>query len=86
MEFLRNRGAANHAAPFQNAHTQAGHAEIGRAGQPIVTSSDYDGIEIGHRDRTWYSRARQIEPCVVDLPDRKDQSELDRSFSGIASP
>jgi hypothetical protein len=48
MEFLRNRSAAYHAAPLQNAHAQARHAEIGGTGQPVVTGSDYDGIEIGH--------------------------------------
>ena len=48
MEFLRHASAADHAAPLQNAHAQARHAEIGRAGQPVVTGADYDGIEIGH--------------------------------------
>ena len=48
MEFLRHAGAADHAAPLQNAHAQARHAEIGRTGQPVVTGADDDGIEIGH--------------------------------------
>ena len=48
MEFFRNARAADHAAPFQNTHAQTGHAEIGRTGEPVVTGSDYYGIEIGH--------------------------------------
>ena len=48
MEFLGHRGAADHAAPLDNAHAQARHAEIGGTGQPVVTGSDYDGIEVGH--------------------------------------
>ena len=48
VKFLRHRSSADHASPFQHAHAQAGHAEIGRARQPVVAGSDYDDIEIGH--------------------------------------
>ncbi len=48
MELLGNGRAADHAAPLQYAHPQAGHAEIGGAGEAVVASSDDDGVEIGH--------------------------------------
>ena len=40
MEFLGHTGAADHAAPLENTHPQARHAEIGRTGQPVVTGAD----------------------------------------------
>src|SRR5262245_32126621 len=51
MELLRDTSAADHAAPFQHAHAQARHAQIGRTGQPVVTGANYTGIEIGHGAR-----------------------------------
>ncbi len=48
MEFLRDASAADHAAPLQNTHAQARHAEISRTGEAVMTGSDYDGVEIGH--------------------------------------
>jgi hypothetical protein len=48
IEFLRDTGAANHPSSFQYTHPQPSHAKIGRAGQPIVTCSDYNGVEIRH--------------------------------------
>ena len=48
MEFLRHASASDHAAPLQNAHAQPRHAEIGRTGEPVMTGTDDDGIEIRH--------------------------------------
>ena len=47
-KFLRHRGAADDTAPLNDAHAQARHAEIGRAGQPVVAGADDDGIKVGH--------------------------------------
>ena len=47
-KFLRHRSAADDTAPLHDAHAHARHAEIGRAGQPVVAGADDDGIKIGH--------------------------------------
>ena len=65
MEFLGHACAADHAAPFQNAYAQARHAQIGRAGQPVVTAADNDGIEVGHR---WHADSISQNGCREDVP------------------
>ena len=57
IEFLRHAGAADDVPPLQNAHPQARHAEIGCAGQSVVTGSDNNGIEIGHHRQSLPSTA-----------------------------
>ena len=57
IEFLRHAGAADDVPPLQNAHPQARHAEIGCAGQSVVTGSDNNGIEIGHHSQSLASTA-----------------------------
>ena len=59
MEFLRDGCAPDHAAPLNQAHAQSRHAEIGRANEPVVTGSDYDGIEIGHSWSGWLAHWRR---------------------------
>src|SRR5262249_20751856 len=49
MEFLSDAGATDHTTSLKNAHAQSGHPEIGRTRQAIVASTDYDGIDSGHR-------------------------------------
>jgi hypothetical protein len=47
VKFLRHASAANHATPLENPNAQSGHAQIGGAGQAVVASTDYNGINIG---------------------------------------
>ena len=60
MEFLRHAGAADNAAPLDNAHAQARHAEIGRAGEPIMAGADDNGVKVGHRNQSmpWSQHGR----------------------------
>jgi hypothetical protein len=48
VEFFGHTGATHHTTPLENSHTQSRHAQIGPAGQAIVTGTDYDCINIGH--------------------------------------
>jgi hypothetical protein len=47
-KFLGHRRAADNTAPLHDPHSQARHAEIGRADEPVVAGADDDGIKIGH--------------------------------------
>src|SRR5262245_2463461 len=49
MKLLGYRGAANHGAPLEDLDLQSGHAEVGRAGQSVVTGADDDGVIALHR-------------------------------------
>ncbi|MGY4415722.1 hypothetical protein ACVWW4_007458 [Bradyrhizobium sp. LB7.1] len=48
MKLLRDRGPANHLAALDHVHAQAGHREIGRAGQAVVASADDDDVGFDH--------------------------------------
>ena len=48
MEFLRHRGAADHLAALDHLHAQAGHREIGRAGEAVMPGADDDDVRLGH--------------------------------------
>jgi hypothetical protein len=48
MEFLRHRGAADHLAALDNFHAQAGHREIGRAGEAVMPRTDDDNVGFVH--------------------------------------
>ena len=45
MEFLGDRGAAQHATTLDDAHRHAGAGEIRGAGEAVVTAAQDDGIE-----------------------------------------
>ena len=44
MEFLRHRRAADHLAALDHLHAQAGHREIGRAGEAVMPRADDDDV------------------------------------------
>ena len=44
MEFLGHRGAADHLAALDHLHAQAGHREIGRAGEAVMPRADDDDV------------------------------------------
>ena len=46
MEFLRHRGAADHLAALDHLHAQAGHREIGRAGEAVMARADDDNVRL----------------------------------------
>ena len=50
MKLLGHRRAAHDLAALHHAHAQAGHRQIGRAGEAVVARADDDnvGIEVGH--------------------------------------
>ena len=48
MEFLRHRGAADHLAALDHLHAQAGHRQIGRAGEAVMARSDDDDVGFVH--------------------------------------
>ena len=48
MEFLGHRGAADHLAALDHLHAQAGHREIGRAGEAVMPGADDDDVRLGH--------------------------------------
>jgi len=48
VEFLGNGGAADDAAPLNDAHAQAGHGKVGCTRQPIMARSNDNGVEVGH--------------------------------------
>ena len=45
MEFLGDRGAAQHAAALEHAHLEAGAGEVRGAGEAVVAAADDDGVE-----------------------------------------
>ncbi|MGY4439882.1 hypothetical protein ACVW04_002664 [Bradyrhizobium sp. LM2.3] len=49
MKLLRDRGPADHLAALDHAHAQAGHREIGRAGQAVMASADDDDVGFDHK-------------------------------------
>ena len=54
MEFLGDRGAADHAAALEHAHAEARRREIGGADEAVVAAADDDGVEAARhaRDRS----------------------------------
>ena len=48
MEFLRDRRAAHDRPALHHLHLEAGLAEIGGAGQPVVAGADDDGVIVLH--------------------------------------
>ena len=48
MEFLGHRGAADHLAALDHFHAQAGHREIGRAGEAVMPRPDDDNVRFVH--------------------------------------
>src|SRR5216683_623835 len=48
MEFLRHRGAAHHLAALDHLHAQAGHRQIGRAGEAVMARADNDNVGLCH--------------------------------------
>ena len=48
MEFLGHRGAADHLAALDHLHPQAGHREIGRAGEAVMAGADDDDVGLCH--------------------------------------
>ena len=48
MEFLRHRGAADHLAALDHLHAQAGHRQIGRAGEAVMARADDDDVGFVH--------------------------------------
>ena len=48
MEFLGHRGAADHLAALDHFHAQAGHREIGRAGEAVMPRADDDNVGFVH--------------------------------------
>jgi hypothetical protein len=47
VKFFGHTSAADYAAPLENPNAQSRHAQICGAGQAVVASTDYDGINIG---------------------------------------
>ena len=48
MEFFRHRRAADDLAAFDHLHAQAGHREIGRAGEAVMPRADDDDVGFVH--------------------------------------
>jgi hypothetical protein len=48
MEFLGHRGAAERLAALDHLHAQAGHREIGGAGEAVMARPDDDNIRLVH--------------------------------------
>ena len=48
VEFLRDRGAADHLAALDHLHAQSGHRQIGRAGEAVMAGSDDDDVSLRH--------------------------------------
>ncbi len=48
MEFLGHRGAADHVAPVDHLHAQAGHRQIGRASEAVMSGADDDNVRFRH--------------------------------------
>ena len=48
MEFLGHRGAAGHLAALDHLHAQAGHRQIGRAGEAVMPGADDDNVRFCH--------------------------------------
>ena len=48
MEFLGHGGAADHLAALDHFHAQAGHREIGRAGEAVMPRPDDDNVRFVH--------------------------------------
>ena len=48
MEFLGHRGAADHLAALDHLHAQAGHRQIGRAGEAVMAGSDDEDVGFVH--------------------------------------
>src|SRR5262249_4142509 len=51
MKLFRDRGATHEWSPFEDLDFQPCHAEVGCAGQPIVTCADDDDVVCLHRGR-----------------------------------
>ena len=67
MEFLGHRGAADHLAALDHFHAQAGHREIGRAGEAVMARPDDDNVGLVHASFSFkkglIGMARRIAPC-----------------------
>ena len=63
MKFFGHACAADHIATLEHTHPQASHAEIGRAGQPVVAGSDDDGVKLGHEGQADRSNANFKRPA-----------------------
>ena len=48
MEFLGHGGAADHLAALDHLHAQAGHREIGRAGEAVMPRTNDDNVRLVH--------------------------------------
>ena len=48
MEFLGHRRPAHDLAAVEHLHAQAGHREIGRAGEAVVPRTDDDDVRFVH--------------------------------------
>ena len=48
MEFLGHRRAADHLAALDHLHAQAGHRQIGRAGEAVMARADDDDVGFVH--------------------------------------
>ena len=48
MKFLGHRRAAGHLAALDHLHAQAGHREIGRAGEAVMPRTDDDDVCFVH--------------------------------------
>ena len=48
MEFLGHRGAADHLAALDHFYAQAGHREIGGAGEAVMPRPDDDNVCLVH--------------------------------------
>ena len=48
MEFLGDRGAADHLAALDHLHAQPGHRQIGRAGEAVMPRADDDNVGFVH--------------------------------------
>ena len=78
MKLLRDRGAADHLAALDDAHAQARHREIGRAGEAVMASADDDDVGFAHEG------FKNVPWSFRDGP--KDQTRNDICISGISSP
>ena len=48
MKFLGHRRAADHLAALDHFHAQAGHRQIGRAGEAVMPGADDDNVRLCH--------------------------------------
>ena len=74
MEFLGHGGAADHLAALDHFHAQAGHREIGRAGEAVMARADDDNVGFVHgplqelRDRFAAGMSAATRPVIrVDV-------------------